>query len=615
MVSEQLSHHEFSSDPLLSIEAAHVQAHKKLILKDIVFQIYPGQSHGIMGPRGSGKTALVQLIDGKLPISKGEIIWKGSPISSLNTRKRRPLGIESVEESSTPIPNFTLMENLNFPFHQKPLWGKSYSVQDQKNAQAYLKKFLPRHSPKDLAKHLNESDALEFMLLRALYKKPKLLILDQVFSTLSTIFRERLWNLLQASCKNGMALIWTCHSLHDMAPHSDHISIMQGGALVHTNPHDQVTRQQLIRWCYNEFESENEQNSNIESSRLEHLMIFLETLLKKFPFMALTTNMKLEIEHINEAARSFFNLREPQQQNLETLMGAQNLSLYKTIQNILEPNAPQEESIYSQAFICPNGQEWFLDIKIIPLKQGEENIGFIITFLDITEQVKLRQQAMQSEELAGLGLLAAGVAHEINNPLEVLYNDISYLKYKFKEDLQLMETIDQIQEQSQHIQEIVSNLVHFSGQSQAHPEVFCIKELLESLLKLVAVQAREQSIHIIIEPVQKSIQLSAYKNEIKQVILNIVKNAFEAMPDGGELKVKWFISQDQLSLHFLDTGHGLEKPDAVFQPFYSTKKGNGKNMGLGMSIIYGIIQKHRGDIQLNNRPEGGCDAIITLPLS
>ena len=87
------------------------------------------------------------------------------------------------------------------------------------------------------------------------------------------------------------------------------------------------------------------------------------------------------------------------------------------------------------------------------------------------------------------------------------------------------------------------------------------------------------------------------------------------MPDGGELKVKWFISQDQLSLHFLDTGHGLEKPDAVFQPFYSTKKGNGKNMGLGMSIIYGIIQKHRGDIQLNNRPEGGCDAIITLPLS
>jgi signal transduction histidine kinase len=260
------------------------------------------------------------------------------------------------------------------------------------------------------------------------------------------------------------------------------------------------------------------------------------------------------------------------------------------------------------------------NLKTFPIYDGTFLIGHIIIIEDITEYDQLQKQVILSEKLASVGLLAAGVAHEINNPLGIIANYLSYIKYTFY-DQKLHEAIDNVHEEIASIANIVSNLHTFSDNKPLTIEDLDINELIRSMLHLVQHNAKSKQITIHFEPYDHDLTISANKNEIKQVILNLLKNSFEAMPSGGEIVIKTTLLPEHeanvVQMTFQDTGPGIgdENPNNIFLPFYSTKKGQEHNLGLGLSVSYGIIKKYNGTISVRNLENAGCQFTIKIPQS
>lgn len=236
----------------------------------------------------------------------------------------------------------------------------------------------------------------------------------------------------------------------------------------------------------------------------------------------------------------------------------------------------------------------------------------------VVDAFKLQEQLILSDKLASVGLLAAGVAHEINNPLEIIYNDLRYIKRKFP-DQDLHIALDNIYEETSAIASIVSNLHSFSDNKKLIDEEIALNELIRKILTLMKHSANHKKITIHFEPFDNEILIHANKNEIKQVMLNLLKNSFEAMPSGGKIFIRTTQTQSNgskvVQIVFTDTGPGIQTENLsdIFLPFYSTKKGQEDNLGLGLSVSYGIIKKYNGTMTVENLDNSGCQFIITLP--
>ena len=144
---------------------------------------------------------------------------------------------------------------------------------------------------------------------------------------------------------------------------------------------------------------------------------------------------------------------------------------------------------------------------------------------------------------------------------------------------------------------------------------------IRNMLNLVKHNARYKDITIHFEPYQRDLLIRASKREIKQVLLNLLKNSFEAMPSGGDIFIHTTLSNENganmVQMTFQDTGPGIgdENPNNIFLPFYSTKKGQEENLGLGLSVSYGIIKKYNGTIAVRNLENSGCQFLIKIPQS
>jgi len=242
-------------------------------------------------------------------------------------------------------------------------------------------------------------------------------------------------------------------------------------------------------------------------------------------------------------------------------------------------------------------------------------IGTILVVVDVTKYEKLREKVAFSEKLSSIGILAAGVAHEINNPLEVIGNYLDYLQ-TLETDTEKKKYLTYIDEEINTINEIVGNLITFSEKRTYENEVFNVSEYATKIINLTNTSGKKTKVNIVMD-IEDNIMLYANKIRIRQVITNIIKNAFEAMPKGGSLMINLFQKDNNAVFIFSDTGEGLFIKDSkdVFLPFYSTKYSTGSNMGLGMSIIYKIIKNYNGSLKLKNRTDvPGCIVTVKIPL-
>jgi two-component system NtrC family sensor kinase len=231
------------------------------------------------------------------------------------------------------------------------------------------------------------------------------------------------------------------------------------------------------------------------------------------------------------------------------------------------------------------------------------------------ELKKIHGQLFRSEKLASIGKLAAGVAHEINNPLTGVLTNASLLLEDLPDGDPKKEDVNVIVSETIRCREIVKRLLDFARQTKPQKKLTNINSLVDNIVLLVRNQTTFRNINIERKLEDSIPEIMADSDQIQQVIINFILNASDAMPNGGSLVIQSRVmdNKEYVELKFTDSGHGIpeENKNRIFDPFFTTKE---TGTGLGLSISYGIIEQHGGLIHVESELGKGTTFIVQLPI-
>ncbi len=274
----------------------------------------------------------------------------------------------------------------------------------------------------------------------------------------------------------------------------------------------------------------------------------------------------------------------------------------------------QITGIYKQR-LQHQGRRLTLNVSITPLvSKSGERIGRLLLMDDVTQRERMEEQMTQTEKLTSLGLLAAGVAHEVNTPLAVISNYIQMLAKQMPEGDPRQSIIEKIVKQTFRASEIVNNLLNFSRTGAAEVADVDVNRVVEETLSLVAHPLKTSQIQIVKKLADPLPPVRGSANKLQQVFLNLFLNARDAMPGGGMLEIRTAAHNGSVEIEIVDTGAGIprEHIHRIFDPFFTTKA-VGRGTGLGLSVSYGIIKEHSGKIDVRSTPGKGTSFHVEFP--
>ena len=270
-----------------------------------------------------------------------------------------------------------------------------------------------------------------------------------------------------------------------------------------------------------------------------------------------------------------------------------------------------------------DGTEFPMDLAVseVPLKDKRLFAGII---RDMTERILLEEQLVQSTKLAAVGRLISGIAHEVNNPVSIIKLHLASImrdceSQKLPENL--LETLRVIQRQNNKVSQIMAELQAFSRQGSFSPEWSDVNQAVHAAVGLVENTLKNQGILYRGDLADGLPRMFVDPIRIEQVLLNLFNNAIDAMPGGGVLTVSTALERDATHrnwgvIRVTDTGEGIEEEHLshLFDPFFTTKE-VGEGTGLGLSVSYGLIQEHKGRIEVSSQPGKGAEFQIYLPVN
>ena len=266
------------------------------------------------------------------------------------------------------------------------------------------------------------------------------------------------------------------------------------------------------------------------------------------------------------------------------------------------------------------GEARTANIAVAPLLSRDfVAVGRIVLVDDITERVTLEAQLSQADKLSSIGLLAAGVAHEINTPLAVISSYAQMLTKQMKEDKRLTPLLERITQQTFRASEIANGLLNFSRTSTTEFRETDLNQVIRDTLTLVEHQMKTARITVAMELSGELPRIHGNPGKLQQVFLNLLLNAKDAMPQGGELRVAT-VANGHVEAVIADSGAGIapEHLKRIYDPFFTTKSapkpGERRGTGLGLSVSYGIIQEHAGKINVESTLGVGTTFHLEFPL-
>ncbi|MHB1687065.1 MAG: sensor histidine kinase [Ignavibacteriaceae bacterium] len=359
---------------------------------------------------------------------------------------------------------------------------------------------------------------------------------------------------------------------------------------------------------------ENESILKILKQRAENeadnIKSYNDLILQNVPIGILTIDLDGHLTVCNNEAESLLNINS-------------SAIIYKHYSDIFNPDHPFRniaDKIYKRKEFTALLEEELklgkkiktLSIKVAPLYDSNKNlIGSNWLLVDLSDIKDLKLQIEEKKWLAHLGELSAGIAHEIRNPLNSISLYLGLLKREIQDKPRLIESIDKIQREIGNLNKIVADFLYFARPSNLNLEHVLVSDLFTESLFLASDDINQKHIKVRTDFIPQNISITCDKMQLKQAILNIVKNSIASMKDYGELKIKAYKSQ-QITIEILDNGEGIaeENLEKIFQPFFTTKR-NGT--GLGLAIVANIIKAHDGTISVNSKKNEGT--LIKLNLT
>jgi two-component system NtrC family sensor kinase len=360
------------------------------------------------------------------------------------------------------------------------------------------------------------------------------------------------------------------------------------------------------------------QEQGDRAAELKLLKEFNESIIESINVGLLAVDLEGRVTRLNSALEEILDLSRVQAvgkrvedlfskdftDTLRQVLGNDRWRL-KEIRNIYK--------IHTATFI---GRPLVLNIAIAPLQDSQEQTGALVVLEDVTSRVRLEEQLQQREKLSSIGLLAAGVAHEVNTPLTGVSSYTQMLLGMLAETDPKHALLLKVRRQAERATNIVNNLLNFSrtGDATEFTEID-IGRVLDDTLQLLEPQLRGNQIEIRRGYDPDSPPVIGNSGKLQQVFTNLLLNARDAIPSGGWIKISTGATDDQsLTIEVADSGIGIapENVAKIYDPFYTTK-GVGRGTGLGLAVSYGIVQEHSGHISVESTPGQGTIFRITLP--
>ncbi len=279
---------------------------------------------------------------------------------------------------------------------------------------------------------------------------------------------------------------------------------------------------------------------------------------------------------------------------------------------------------YPLTFTRQDGEtvEGNLSAGIIYDEKGDE-LASVAIFVDLKDRLNTerelsaaRQHLLQSEKLAAMGRLTSQIAHELNNPLFGIMNTLELMKTEISPTNKRRKLLDMSLSEIMRLADMLKKMLSFSRPDQEIRVELDIDTVLDELLLLYEKRFRENSIKLELDLVKNPGKIIGSKDQLRQVFINMFSNAMYAMPDGGVLKITTSLARSMLNITIKDTGTGINPGhlEKIFDSFFTTKKESVQGVGLGLSVCYGFIKDHGGDITVTSKEGEWTQFIISLPL-
>jgi two-component system NtrC family sensor kinase len=360
------------------------------------------------------------------------------------------------------------------------------------------------------------------------------------------------------------------------------------------------------------------QEQGDRAAELKLLKEFNESIIESINVGVLAVDLEGRVTRLNSAFEEILDLSRAQAvgKRVEDLFSEDFTDTLRQVLGNDRWRLKEIRNIYKIHTATFAGQPLVLNIAIAPLQDSQEQTGALVVLEDVTSRVRLEEQLQQREKLSSIGLLAAGVAHEVNTPLTGVSSYTQMLLGMLAETDPKHALLLKVRRQAERATNIVNNLLNFSrtGDATEFTELD-ISRVLDDTLQLLEPQLRGNQIEIVRGYDHDSPQVFGNSGKLQQVFTNLLLNARDAIPAGGSIKISTIPSEDHsLTIEVSDSGIGIapENVAKIYDPFYTTKE-VGRGTGLGLAVSYGIVQEHSGHISVESTPGRGTIFRITLP--
>ena len=354
------------------------------------------------------------------------------------------------------------------------------------------------------------------------------------------------------------------------------------------------------------------------ASELKLLKEFNESIIESINVGLLAVDLEGRVTRLNSALEHILDLRR------DAAVGRFVEDLFfedfaDTLKQVLGKDGwrlKEIRNIYKLHTATRTNRTLVLNIALAPLQDGQGQTGALVVIEDVTARISLEEQLQQREKLSSIGLLAAGVAHEVNTPLTGVSSYTQMLLGMLNENDPKHALLQKVRTQAERATNIVNNLLNFSrtGNASEFGEVD-VARVLDDTLQLLEPQLRRSQIELVRHYDRNAPEAYANAGKLQQVFTNLILNARDAIPDGGRITISTGTADDgSFVAEIADTGIGIapENVAKIYDPFYTTK-GVGQGTGLGLAVSYGIVQEHAGRISVDSMPGRGTTFRITLP--
>jgi two-component system, NtrC family, sensor histidine kinase HydH len=348
----------------------------------------------------------------------------------------------------------------------------------------------------------------------------------------------------------------------------------------------------------------------IARTSLSRITVFSEALVKNMPIGLVAQDEHGRIATCNEKAGAILKV------DCRNSMGKQaNVVLPSSLQNILA-ELPQRSGLVEEDLQLVSGQDENKTLEIVAASLTDNGVatGKIMLLRDVTALRKLENEVAKSRHLSSIASLAAGVAHEIRNPLSSIKGFAVYFKERLSGNAEDQKTADTMIAEVERLNRVISQLIEFARPLELKREKAYFPDLIQHTLSLIAAEVKKNRVTVTTDIAFDLPLVEVDPDKTKQVLLNILLNSMAAMKDGGNLLIKLVPGKDNITVTISDTGTGIEKMDLprIYDPYFTSKPAG---TGLGLAVVQKIMEAHSGTINVESISGRGTAVSLQFPLT